>query len=118
MIFQIEYFTTKPKHCILQKMAKMKLLICSNRERTVIVWNSVPENSKMSEFIRKTHGKVRPSLDHLFEKSCRLHKGNSPKSSDTQSTSCSHARVTISHVCPLYIQHNKKKVVKYVPLGN
>lgn len=29
MIFQIEYLTTKPKHCILQKMAKMKLLICS-----------------------------------------------------------------------------------------
>lgn len=59
MIFQIQYLTTKPKYCIPQRMAKMKLLICSNRDCRVIVWNSVPENSKMSEFIRKTHGKVK-----------------------------------------------------------
>lgn len=56
MIFQIECLTPKPKHCILQKMAKLKLLICSNTDCRVIVWNLVPENSKVSEIIRKSHG--------------------------------------------------------------
>lgn len=56
MIFQIECLTTKLKHCILQKMAKLKLLICSNTDCRVIVWNLVPENSKVSEIIRKSHG--------------------------------------------------------------
>lgn len=59
MIFQTEGLTAKPKHCMLQKMAKLKLLICSNRDCIVIVWNSVPENSKMAEFIRKTPRKVK-----------------------------------------------------------
>lgn len=59
MIFQIECLTTKLKHCILQKMAKLKLLICSNKDCRVIVWNSVPENSKMSAMSFPDDFKVR-----------------------------------------------------------
>lgn len=37
IIFQMECLTTKPRYCILQKMAKLELLICSNRDCIVIV---------------------------------------------------------------------------------